>query len=201
MPRPLTSKQRDLLATIWRFTGERGYPPTLAELAEELGLTASTVQGHVDRLIKKGALTRDGEGRRTLRITDDEFLRDKHPGMPLCGRVAAGHPLEPVEQAEMVEVKDLLRVPPGCFVLEVTGESMIEAGILDGDFVIIDPNRQPHNGDIVVAVTDDEEATLKEFYHEGNVIRLQPRNPHMEAIYAENVDVRGVLVGLLRNRR
>lgn len=198
MPRPLTNKQNDILETIWAFSDKHGYPPTLQELANELELTASTIQGHVDRLIRKGALSRDGDGRRTLRIIDPNFTRKKHPGMPLCGRIQAGVPLEPIEQAELVEIKDLINPPDGCYLLQVTGESMIEAGILDGDYVVIDPKRQPRNGNIVVGVTPDGEATLKEFYREGNVIRLQPRNPLMSPIYVPSCEVRGVMVALVR---
>ena len=198
MPRPLTSKQTRILETIHRLSDERGYPPTLAELAHSLELTASTIQGHVDRLIKKGSLSRDGEGRRTLRITDESFLRDKAPGLPLCGRIAAGTPIEAIEQAERVELTELIRVPEGCYLLEVTGDSMIEAGILDGDFVVVDPSRAWRNGDIVVAVTEEEEATLKEIYREEGRIRLQPRNERLESIFVRTVEVRGVMIGLVR---
>lgn len=200
MPRPLTTKQLAILEIIHRFGEERGYPPTLAELAEDLGLTPSTIQGHVDRLIKKGALTRDGEGRRTLRITDEAFVRSKHPGLPMCGRIQAGSPLEPVENAELVEVKELLRgARPGCYLLEVSGDSMQDAGILNGDYVMIDPGRPPRAGDTVVAITPDDEATLKEYYREGNKVRLQPRNANYQPIIVDRVEIRGVMVGLIRS--
>ena len=200
MPRPLTSKQIEILEIIHRFGEERGYPPTLAELAEDLGLTPSTIQGHVDRLIKKGALTRDGEGRRTLRITDEAFVRSKHPGFPMCGRIQAGSPLEAVENAELIEVKELLRgARHGCYLLEVSGDSMEEAGILDGDFVIIDPGRQAKQGDTVVAITPDEEATLKEYYKDAGKVRLQPRNSRYEPIILDRCEIRGVLIGLIRS--
>lgn len=196
--RSLTDRQREIIAAVFTFTNNRGYPPTLAELAETLRVTASTVQGHVDRLIKKGALTRDGEGRRTLRVTHAEFLREHSDGIPLLGRIHAGIPLQSEENAELVEVTELLPMPPGCYALQVAGDSMIEAGIFDGDYVIIDPKRQPNNGETVVAITPDGEATLKEFFREKRGVRLQPRNPYLEPIRLPSCETRGVMVGLLR---
>lgn len=200
MPRPITTQQMRILNTVWDFSSEKGYPPTLSDIAKKLGLTPSTVQGHVDRLIRKGSLSRDGEGRRTLRVTAPEFLKTKRNGIPLLGLVQAGSPSLPEENIEYFEMKDLVHLPKEGYLLKVKGDSMIEAGILEGDYVVIDRLKEPRNGSIAVAITPDGDATLKEVHFEANRVRLQPRNSRLQPIYVPNQgQFRGVMVGLIRS--
>lgn len=230
MIQELPPRQKEVLYLIDQLSKEHGYPPTLAELAKALGLkNRMTVHQHVAALKKKGLVTWEQGLNRSLRIVD-EFLNaleteanepgsaislaagtepntgskkkyELPAGIPLVGRIAAGSPIDAIESDECLEVESRFG-QDNCFALKVKGDSMIEAGIFDGDFVIIKPKQVPANGEIVVALLDDGTATLKHFYKEGNRYRLQPANSNMEPIYVEAADglqIQGVVVGLFRN--
>ncbi len=201
MGRGLTRRQAEILTFIQRFTETHGYPPSVREIGRALGLTSSsTVHSHLAALEKKGYLHRDPSKPRALEVLRDERAAPtkKVIPLPVVGRVAAGSPLLAQENIE-----DYFPLPAEfvrgaeTFILRVRGDSMVGAGIYDGDYVIV--RRQPtaHNGDIVVARLEDE-ATVKRFFREDGHVRLQPENPALEPILTRDVVIEGKVVGLIR---
>ncbi|MEW6723596.1 MAG: transcriptional repressor LexA [Bacillota bacterium] len=199
----LTKRQRQILAFIKEKIASKGYPPSVREIGEAIGLSSSsTVHGHLARLEEKGYIRRDATKPRALEVLGDEGnitpLR-RVVNVPLVGRVTAGEPILAVENIE-----DVFPLPANLvrdedsFLLEVKGDSMIEAGILDGDLVIVRPQSTASNGDIVVALLG-EEATVKRFYRERDHIRLQPENSRLDPIVVTEVQILGRVVGLFRN--
>ncbi len=213
----LPPRQGEVLKLITTLTEQQGYPPTLAELAQALGLkNRMTVHQHVAALKKKGLVQWEPGLNRSLRVigghpSEPISINSKRQakagsvtpiskGLPMAGTIAAGNPIDALETDEYLEVESRY-AGTGCFALKVKGESMIEEGIFDGDFVIVKPNPSPTNGEIVVAVLDDDTATLKRFYKEKGRYRLQPANKDMEPIYvpsSEDINIKGVVVGLFR---
>ena len=198
------SRQIDVLQYIYEEVQEKGYPPTVREIGNAVKLSStSTVHGHLSRLEKNGFIQRDPTKPRAIELTQaglDKLgiLSDK---MPLLGTVTAGAPILAVEEAT-----DYFPVPPdlqsnagSLFMLKIRGESMIDAGIFDGDSVIVRKQNTAENGDIVIAMTDDDEATCKRFYKENNYYRLQPENSSMDPIILDSVLILGKVVGLYRN--
>lgn len=198
------SRQIEVLQYIYEEVQEKGYPPTVREIGNAVKLSStSTVHGHLSRLEKNGFIQRDPTKPRAIELTQaglDKLgiLSDK---MPLLGTVTAGAPILAVEEAT-----DYFPVPPdlqsnagSLFMLKIRGESMIDAGIFDGDSVIVRKQNTAENGDIVIAMTDDDEATCKRFYKENNYYRLQPENSSMDPIILDSVLVLGKVVGLYRN--
>lgn len=195
----LTPRQLQILTMIRDARRSQGYSPTLQELADHLGLSKITVFEHVEALLKKGLLTRRSNRARSLELTSSARLPDERPTLlPLVGRIAAGAPLEAVETTDFVDLEEVFtsRHPVG--VLEVTGDSMIDEHIRDGDLVVYERRSNARDGDTVVALVDGEEATLKRFYKEKKRIRLQPANPKYKPIYSTNVEIQGVLIGVIR---
>jgi repressor LexA len=201
----LTGRQQEIWSFLVEYVDRHGYPPTVREIGEAVGLASpSTVHAHLANLERAGLLKRDPTKPRALELTG----RDKPaeaaalelPRLPLLGQIAAGGPLLAEQNVEdQIAVPETLR---GDFVLRVRGESMIEAGILDGDLVIVQRAQDAKNGDIVVALAGDDEsadeATVKTFYREKGRIRLQPENASLEPIYAEHVQILGKVVGVFR---
>ena len=198
------SRQIEVLQYIYEEVQEKGYPPTVREIGNAVKLSStSTVHGHLSRLEKNGFIQRDPTKPRAIELTQSGLdklgiMSDK---MPLLGTVTAGAPILAVEEAT-----DYFPVPPdlksasgSLFMLKIRGESMIDAGIFDGDSVIIRKQATAENGDIVIAMTDDDEATCKRFYKENNYYRLQPENASMEPIILDSVLILGKVVGLYRN--
>jgi len=203
----LTPKQLHILTRIRDMRLTRGYSPTMQELADELGVSKVTVFEHVEALIKKGALQRQANKARSLEINPSFRLPDetKATALPLVGTIAAGSPIDAVEDRQQIDLEELFgpeRSRSDRFVLEVRGDSMIEEQIRSGDFVVVEKRKTARNGETVVALTDDGEATLKKFYKEkdGKRIRLQPANEAMEPIFvdADRLSIQGVVVGVLR---
>lgn len=201
MSRGLTRRQAEILTFIQRYGETHGYPPSVREIGRALGLTSSsTVHSHLAALGKKGYLHRDPSKPRALEILLDERAvpPKKVVAVPVVGQVAAGTPLLAQENIE-----DYLPLPAEflgdaeSFILRVRGESMIDAGIYDGDYLIVRRQQTAANGDIVVARLEDE-ATVKRFYREADHIRLQPENPTMDPIRARDVHIEGKVVGLIR---
>ncbi|HEY3374113.1 MAG TPA: transcriptional repressor LexA [Candidatus Aquicultor sp.] len=200
---PLTQRQRQILDFILSEINKKGYPPSVREIGHAVGLTSSsTVHSHLAALERKGYIRRDPTKPRALEVTDFR-LSDKGimPGkvhnVPLVGRVAAGLPLLAQENIE-----DNFAVPSelaseSSFMLRVKGDSMIEAGILDGDYIIIRQQNTAHDGEIVVALIDDE-ATVKRFFKKRDHIVLKPENSAMEPIIVPDAKVLGKVVGLMR---
>lgn len=200
----LTTQQARVLEVIRQSIREIGYPPSVRELGEKLGLkSTATVHTHLRNLERKGYLTRVAQKSRAFNVTDS--FTGKEPGpvvmVPLVGTVRAGMPVLAVENIE-----DIVPFPrsfvrsENVFLLQVHGDSMVDAGILDGDYVLVRQQDTADNGDIVVALLGDE-ATVKTFYRERDTVRLQPQNPRMDAIVSRNVRVLGKVVGLYRSVR
>ena len=195
----MTPRQLEILTMVRDGRRLNGYSPTLQEIADELGISKITVFEHVEALLRKGLLTRRTNRARSLELSELASLPDERPTiLPLVGRIAAGHPIEAIESAETVDLEEMFtsRHPVG--VLTVTGDSMIDEHIRDGDMVVYERRSNPRNGDTVVALVDGEEATLKKFYKEKNRVRLQPANPKYEPIFTNNVDIQGVVIGVIR---
>lgn len=195
---PLTRRQRDILSFFEDFVSKQGISPTLEEVARHFGLNKVTIFGHVAELERKGCLRRAAPGvSRALQI-----VRDPDPqttGLPILGVIAAGAPIDTLETPDVLAFEEL--VPPGSdvYVLKVRGNSMIEDSIRDGDMVLIERRTNPSPGETVVAVLPDEEATLKRYYPESDGrVRLQPANSDMDPIIVSDVEVRGVVIGVIR---
>jgi repressor LexA len=197
----LTPKQKEVLDYIVDFIQEKGYPPSFREIASGLKLASpSTVHVHIQALKERGFL-RGGasESMRNLEPTDKAVRWGKSVMLPLKGTITAGLPIEAVEERETFAVPvELAPDSANSYVLRVKGDSMIEDGIFDGDYVIVERNPSPKNGDVVVALLDNEYATLKRFYRERDRIRLQPANSTMKPIYCYDPLIQGVVRAVIR---
>ncbi len=234
MATKLSPKQEETAEVIYKLTHQFNYPPTLDEIAAEMGITKGTLQYHMTALRKKEAVTWNTGSARSVRVTDPEVVthcREKFPQVrksdefnghfdsrsiepgaefsvsrertqiPILGKIAAGLPLTVMDRTdEYLELDTFF--PDGCYALKVKGESMVDALISDGDLVLIEPRDSARNGEIVVALINDEAATLKRFFKEDQRIRLQPENPTMEAIYVdpkqERLRIQGIVKGVIR---
>lgn len=202
----LSKRQETIISYIKEQVKLKGYPPSVREICEAVGLSStSTVHGHLSRLEKKGYIRRDPTKPRAIEVIDmeDDFNipRTDVRFAPVIGKVTAGVPITAVENIEeyIPLPVDLSYTDAKIFVLIIEGESMIEAGILNGDMVIIKQQNTANNGDIVVAMTEDEEATVKRFFKEDNHIRLQPENANMAPLRYDNVTILGKVVGVYRH--
>lgn len=204
--RELTKRQNEIFEYIKQTVQSKGYPPSVREIGEAVGLaSSSTVHGHLSRLEEKGYIRRDPTKPRAIEIVSEQLGEsinmEETIHVPVIGKVTAGVPISAVENVE-----EYFPLPEhftsthnsDIFILNVVGESMIEAGILDGDKVIVRSQTIAENGDIIVAMTEENEATVKRFYKEKNRYRLQPENSTLEPIYLDNVTVLGKVVGLFR---
>ncbi|TMM10912.1 MAG: transcriptional repressor LexA [Actinobacteria bacterium] len=197
----LTGRQQEIWTFLVEYHGRHGYPPTVREIGEAVGLASpSTVHAHLANLERAGLLRRDPTKPRALEITGRDEATATMPKLPLLGQIAAGSPLLAEENVEdSIAVPETLR---GDFVLRVKGDSMIEAGILDGDLVVVRRAQDARNGEIVVALAGDDEsadeATVKTFYRDRGRVRLQPENSALEPIYADHVSILGKVVGVFR---
>ena len=201
----LSKRQQDILDFIKEEVKSKGYPPSVREIGLAVGLaSSSTVHGHLERLETKGLIRRDPTKPRAIEILDLEedshIPKSKVINVPLIGKVTAGMPITAIENVEeyFPLPEHLAGYDQQVFMLEISGESMIDAGIHDGDYVIVRQQKTAQNGDIVVAMTEEDEATVKRFYKEKNHFRLQPENPTMEPIILENVSILGKVIGLYR---
>ena len=199
--RATTEKQQRILDVIRQFTSERGYPPSVREIGERVGLSSSsTVQSHLKTLERRGLLTRDPTKPRALvaHRGADEPAEVESVTLPVVGRVAAGVPITATENLEDQFVLPASWAPRrGGFLLRVRGDSMIDAAILDGDLILVEQRPTAENGEIVVAMIDGE-ATVKRFYRESGRIRLQPENAAMAPIYADDVTIVGRVEAVIR---
>jgi repressor LexA len=203
----LTKRQKEVLDFLVGFSNKHGYSPSFEEIARALRLTSlATVHKHISTLERKGFVRRGYNQSRSIEVMQlpkpiREQVLDRHSvELPMAGRIAAGRPLEVIEQRETFSLGEFARAQ-GSFVLQVKGSSMIEDHILDGDFVVIEPTQVANPGEVVVALVDGDEATLKRFYREpGGKVRLQPANSEMRPIVlpAANVQIQGRVVGVLR---
>ncbi len=195
----LTPRQVEILTLVRDGRRKDGYSPTLQEMADEFGISKITVFEHVEALLRKGLMRRRSNKARSLELTPSARLPDDRPTLlPLVGRIAAGRPIEAIESPETLDLENVFssRYPVG--VLEVRGDSMIDEQIREGDLVVYEKRSSARNGDTVVALIEGEEATLKKFFREKNRIRLQPANPKYQPIYATDVEIQGVVIGVIR---
>ena len=221
----LSPKQEETAEVIYKLTFENNFPPTLDEIASEMGITKGTLQYHMTALRKKEAVSWNTGSARSVQIINKDVLehcRLKFPrlekasrkfasnefevqtertAIPVLGRIAAGQPLDVMDRAEEYLELDSY-FPSGCYALKVKGESMVDALISDGDLVLIEPRDSAKNGEIVVALINNEGATLKRFFKEEDRIRLQPENPTMEPIYInplqDDLKIQGIVKGVVR---
>jgi repressor LexA len=205
----VTERQRAILDYLRAFVDEHGYPPTVREIGEAVGLRSpSTVHAHLAQLERAGLLRRDPTKPRAIELTDRRRHVDESPAdfhrLPLVGEIAAGGPLLAEQNVEdYVAVPEPLSRGGEEFLLRVKGDSMTGAGILNGDFVVVQRRQDAQNGEIVVALADDDEsadeATVKRFFREDGRVRLQPENDAFEPIYAEHVQILGKVIGVFRH--
>jgi repressor LexA len=196
-----TPKQLKILIAIRDFRVRNGYSPTMQELADQLSVSKVTIFEHVEALEKKGLILRARNKARSLEVSPEVKLPDesKATSYPIVGTIAAGQPIEAIENRETLELDNLFNTRHGTYVLRVKGNSMIEDHIADGDFVIIERREQARDGEIVVALLDDGQATLKRYFKERGRVRLQPANASMSPIYVDkDIKIQGVLIGVLR---
>lgn len=206
MPVTLYNRQRQILDFISQYIQRNGYSPTLQEIAKALGVSSlATVHEHLEAMAKKGVIKRFEGSVRGIEILDKEAAGRSSAGtssidLPVLGFIAAGQPIEP-----HTDPNATLGVPPSmvspkkrCFVLQVKGESMIEAGIYDKDYVVVEQTENATNGDVVVALLDNGFATLKRYYKETTRIRLEPANSTMSPIFVTKVRIQGKVIGVIR---
>ncbi len=198
----LYQKERKVLEFIVQYIKRRGYSPTLMEIANACGLRSpATVHEHIWYLIKKGYLKKtDGVSRSIEVVNMDISMGEPEMELPLMGFIAAGQPLQPYTDpdATFPIAASMLSGKKPAYVLKVKGESMIEEGILDGDYVVVEHQEIAEDGDIVIAMLENGFATMKKLFHEGDKIKLMPANSTMQPIYVNNVAIQGKVVGLVR---
>lgn len=200
----LSNRQQAIIDFIRKEVKDKGYPPSVREIGEAVGLaSSSTVHGHLARLEKKGLIRRDPTKPRAIELLDETRLQDDYESsivrVPVVGKVTAGQPITAIEQVEeYFPLPENIVTSDNVFMLRVIGESMIEAGILDGDYVIVRQQNVANNGDIVVAMTEEDEATVKRFFKEKTHFRLQPENSQLEPIILDNVTILGKVIGVYR---
>ncbi|MDV2685528.1 transcriptional repressor LexA [Alkalihalophilus sp. As8PL] len=201
----LSKRQQEILDYIKIEVKKKGYPPSVREIGEAVGLaSSSTVHGHLSRLEKKGFIRRDPTKPRAIEVLEldelDTVVNEKRTAyVPIVGKVTAGLPITAIENVEdYLPLPDHFVTNDSVYVLVIQGDSMIEAGIYDGDMVIVRQQQTANNGDIIVAMTDEDEATVKRFFREKDYIRLQPENATMEPILLKDVTVLGKVIGVFR---
>ncbi|WP_085523827.1 transcriptional repressor LexA [Tuberibacillus sp. Marseille-P3662] len=202
----LSNRQQAILDFIRQEVRSKGYPPSVREIGDAVGLaSSSTVHGHLSRLEKNGHIRRDPTKPRAIELLEEDVNQSTAPAqtsidVPIIGKVTAGQPITAIENVEeYFPVPTSMVGDDEAFILNVSGESMIDTGILDGDKVIVRQQRIADNGDIIVAMTEEDEATVKRFYKEDGHIRLQPENPNMEPIILNDCVILGKVIGVFRN--
>ncbi len=208
----LTKRQQEIFDFIRSYSDKNGYPPTVRDIGKAVGLaSSSTVHAHLSNLEKLGVLRRDPTKPRALELLDratrsagsavqGAIDKVRPAGLPVVGAVAAGSPVLAEENIEeYVQVPQAAGGEEGEYVLKVRGDSMVDAGILEGDYVVVQRRDEARDGEIVVALVGDDEATVKRYFRESDHIRLQPENPSMDPILADDVQILGRVVGLFRS--
>lgn len=202
MPITLYKRQREIIDFISQYIQKYGYSPTLTEIASAIGVSSlATIHEHLETLEEKGVLTRFKGAVRGIQVVEPTITTDVGAiELPLVGRIAAGRPIEAIEDStETITIpQSMVGGQKRSFVLKVVGNSMIEAGILDGDYVVIEQTETAENGDIVVALLDNEVATLKRYFQERDRIRLQPANSEMNPIFVKKIKIQGRVRGVIR---
>jgi len=203
MRRPLTKRQKEVLDYVKQFIDEQGYAPSYREIAAHFGYgSVATVAEHIDSLVAKGMLHKSDNEARSIQVIEPEDEGSRPVGLPILGLVAAGKPIEAMTgHAETLEVPAFMVGRRNSYVLQVRGQSMIDEGINPDDYVVVQEKDHPNNGDMVIALLNGGEATLKRYYKEKGHIRLQPSNSTMQPIIVESgtpIQIQGVVIGLIR---
>lgn len=204
MGEPLTKRQKEVLDYVSQYIEIHGYAPSYREIAEAFSLgSVATVADHVDTLVSKGLLRKSDNSARSLQLVDEEdFSEDRAVGLPIMGMIAAGQPIQAMTgHAETLEVPPFMVGTRDSYVLQVKGDSMINEGIFEGDYVVIQEKSNPSQGEMVVALVNGEEATLKRYYKEKDHIRLQPANDAYDPIIVPKstpIKIQGVCIGVIR---
>lgn len=195
----LTKKQKDVMDFLKGYFKEYGVSPSYQEVADGLGLLSrATILKHLKGLKEKGYLSYKEGVIRSIRLREGLVSKVRAVEVPLLGTIAAGQPIEAIVENEVVSIPEELVGDLDCYALRVRGNSMIEDGIYDGDFVVIERDYYPENGDVVVALLNNETATLKRYFRERGRIRLQPANAKMKPIYTKNPSIQGKVRALFR---
>ncbi len=200
----LTKRQNEILTYIKEFIVTHGYPPTVREIGKAVGVSSpATIHTHLSNLENKGFIKKEGTKNRAIELLVKNEFANENPDIvevPLLGKITAGSPIEAIERPDEYFSLPAYLIPNNkeVFTLLVSGNSMINAGIFDGDIVIVERKNVARNGEIVVAMTDENEVTLKTFYKEDNYFRLQPENDTMDPIILNNVTILGKAIGLYR---
>lgn len=200
----LTKRQNEILDYIKSYIVKYGYPPTVREIGKALGVSSpATIHAHLANLEEKGVIKKEETKNRAIELlVENEYAKKEEEvvEVPLLGKITAGSPIEAIQNPGEYFSLPAYLIPKNkeVFTLKVSGESMINAGILDGDIVIIEKQTTARNGQIVVAMTDENEVTLKTYYKESNYFRLQPENDTMDPIILDNVQILGIAIGLYR---
>jgi len=200
----LTDRQAAVLDEIKKFMAKKGYAPTVREICKKVDLSSTaTVQMHLTKLQEKGYIRKDSEKNRTIELLVPNEYSEKNDGIvsvPLLGKITAGSPIEAIEMPDeyFSLPVNLVNTRKEVFTLNVSGESMINVGIYDGDIIIVERCKTARNGEIVVAMTDENEVTVKTYYKENGYFRLQPENDYMEPLIFNNITILGKVVGLYR---
>lgn len=204
MAEPLTKRQKEVLDFVSQYIEAKGYAPSYREIAEAFKLgSVATIAEHIETLVAKGLLRKsDNEARSVQLVQPEEFEQENSVSLPILGLIAAGQPIETLGgHTETLEVPPFMVGRKHSYVLQVRGDSMIEEGIMDGDYVVIQEKDVPSNGEMVVALVDGEAATLKRYYKEKGHIRLQPSNAAYEPIIIPAgmpIQIQGVCIGVIR---
>ncbi|KPK85060.1 MAG: hypothetical protein AMJ81_04235 [Phycisphaerae bacterium SM23_33] len=197
----VTPRQMDILKFVRDYRGRHGYSPTMQEIGDHFDLTKVTVFEHVGALERKGLLRREARHKaRSLQLSDDVAFPDEQrpTRIPLAGRIAAGQPLEAIQDEQPLDLEEMFSGRKDTFCLQVVGDSMIDEQIRHGDIVVCERRDQARDGETVVALLDNDEATLKKLYRERGRVRLQPANPQFPPIYVNDVRIQGVVIGVIR---
>ena len=201
----LTKRQKEIYLFLEHFIYQNGYPPSVREIGEAIGLaSSSTVHGHLDRLEKKGFIRRDPTKPRAIELLQEDAPTQQMKNtifIPILGKVTAGQPITAIEDIESYFPlpTEYAHLDGQIFMLHVVGDSMINAGIFDGDLIIVKQQTTAVNGDIVVAMTEENEVTVKRFYKEDVYFRLQPENDALEPILLKQIEIIGKVIGVFRN--
>lgn len=198
-PDRLTKKQAEVVRFVREYVAAHEYAPSYREIAAGLGLSSpATIHQHLQALKDKGYLDLEERAARSLELSRKVSMLAKAVLLPLAGRIAAGEPLEAIEEREEIAIPVELLPNLNCFCLQVRGDSMVEDGIMDGDYVVVERNFYPKNGDVVVALLENTSATLKRYYREKDRIRLQPANRRLKPLYTKNPAIQGIVRAVLR---
>ncbi|MCK6456280.1 MAG: transcriptional repressor LexA [Phycisphaerae bacterium] len=196
---PSTPRQAEILTYVRDYQKRTGYSPTLQEIGDYLGISKVTVFEHLTALEKRGLVRRGRHKARSMELADDLRLPNDRPSVvPLAGRIAAGAAVEAVENPDTLDLETVFASRHGTYALQVRGDSMIDDQIRDGDYVIIERRSTAENGETVVALLENGEATLKRLYREKGRFRLQPANPKYAPMYVDRLTIQGVVIGVLR---